>query len=82
MEDQDYSHSQRKWVSGGRWRNEVNAQKAQSELDSKTVHVVPGPPAELEAREPATSDIARDDELGHSVYTPGTECDTASRSRL
>jgi hypothetical protein len=63
MEDQDYFHSQRKWFFGGRWRNEVDAQAAQSELDSKTVHVVPGPPAELEAREPATSDIAHEDEL-------------------
>jgi hypothetical protein len=60
MEDQDYSHSQRKWFFGGRWRNEVDAQAAQNELDSKTVHVVPGPPAELEA--PATSDASHNDE--------------------
>ena len=63
MEDQDYSYSQRKWFFGGRWRNEVDVQAAQSELDSKTVHVVPGPPAELEAREPVTGEITHGDEL-------------------
>jgi hypothetical protein len=63
MEVQDYSHSQRKWFLGGRWRNEVDAQATQSELDSKTVHVVPGPPAELEAPpEPATGEFAHDNE--------------------
>lgn len=52
MEDQDEHLRQRKWFSGGRWRSEVQAEAAQQELDSKTVHVVPGPPAELEASEP------------------------------
>jgi hypothetical protein len=62
MEDQDYFHSQRKWFFGGRWRNEIDSQAAQSKLDSKTVHVVPRPPAELEAPEQATSDAARNGE--------------------
>ncbi|RYN17328.1 hypothetical protein AA0112_g12112 [Alternaria arborescens] len=53
MEDQDHTHTERKWYFGGRWRSEVDAQATQNELDSKAVHVVPGPPAELEAHEPA-----------------------------
>ncbi|CAN9366366.1 unnamed protein product [Alternaria alternata] len=56
MEDQDHTHTERKWYFGGRWRSEVDAQPTQSELDSKAVHVVPGPPAELEAHEPAVED--------------------------
>jgi hypothetical protein len=53
MEDQDHTHTERKWYFGGRWRSEVDTQATQNELDSKAVHVVPGPPAELEAHEPA-----------------------------
>ncbi|CAN9343025.1 unnamed protein product [Alternaria alternata] len=53
MEDQDRTHAERKWYFGGRWRSEVDAQATQNELDSKAVHVVPGPPVELEAHEPA-----------------------------
>jgi hypothetical protein len=53
MEDQDHTHTKRKWYFGGRWRSEVDARPTQSELDSRAVHVVPGPPAELEAHEPA-----------------------------
>jgi hypothetical protein len=53
MEDQDHIHTERKWYFGGRWRSEVDTQATQNELDSKAVHVVPGPPAELEAHEPA-----------------------------
>jgi hypothetical protein len=53
MEDQDNTHTERKWYFGGRWRSEVDTQTTQNELDSKAVHVVPGPPAELEAHEPA-----------------------------
>ncbi|KAH7066332.1 hypothetical protein BKA63DRAFT_389829, partial [Paraphoma chrysanthemicola] len=49
MEDQDGDHGVRKWFFGGRWRGEISAIPTQNELDSKTVHVVPGPPAELEA---------------------------------
>jgi hypothetical protein len=52
MEDQDRGLHERKWFFGGRWRSEVVAESTQNELDSKTVHVVPGPPAELEATEP------------------------------
>lgn len=53
MEDQDHTHTERKWYFGGRWRSDTDTQATQNELDSKAVHVVPGPPAELEAHEPA-----------------------------
>jgi hypothetical protein len=56
MEDQDYLRSQRKWYFGGRWRNEADGQTTQNELDSKAVHELPEPPAELEAHEPAVED--------------------------
>jgi hypothetical protein len=49
MEDQDGNLAKRKWFLGGRWRSEAHAERTAQELDSKTVHVVPGPPAELEA---------------------------------
>jgi hypothetical protein len=52
MEDQDRGLHDCKWFFGGRWRSEVVAELTQNELDSKIVHVVPGPPAELEATEP------------------------------
>lgn len=47
MEDQDQDHAGRKWFYGGKWRSEIQAVHEQNELDSKTVHIVPGPPAEL-----------------------------------
>ena len=56
MEDQDYAHSQRKWYTGGRWRSEVDAPATQNELDSKPVHELHEPPAELEAHEPFVED--------------------------
>jgi len=49
MEDQDLSFKKTRWYFGGKWRSEVAAEPTQNELDSKAVHVVPGPPAELEA---------------------------------
>lgn len=49
MEDQDQSHSERKWFLGGKWRSEAHSEAQQNELDSKTVHVVLAPPVELEA---------------------------------
>lgn len=52
MEDQDRNFKEHRWFFGGRWRSEVEAIATQNELDSKPVHVVPGPPAELEAFEP------------------------------
>jgi hypothetical protein len=52
MEDQDGHLGERKWFFGGRWRSEVNSVPVQNELDSKTVHVVPGPPAELDGGTP------------------------------
>jgi hypothetical protein len=51
MEDQDGNLAKRKWFLGGSWRSEAHAERTAQELDSKTVHVVPGPPAELEAHE-------------------------------
>jgi hypothetical protein len=48
MEDQDKSLAKRKWFLGGRWRSEAQAEGLTQELDSRTVHIVPGPPAELE----------------------------------
>lgn len=56
MEDPDFTKSQRRWYLGGRWRNEVDAQAAQNELDSKPVHELPQPPAELEAHHPFAED--------------------------
>jgi hypothetical protein len=52
MEDQDVHLGERKWFFGGRWRSEVNSVSVPNELDSKTVHVVPGPPAELDGGPP------------------------------
>jgi hypothetical protein len=51
MEDQDGNLAKRKWFLGGKWRSEAHAEHTAQELDSKTVHVVPGPPAELEAHD-------------------------------
>lgn len=56
MGDQDHTHSQRRWYLGGRWRSEVDAQASRNELDSKPVHELPEPPAELEAHEPSVED--------------------------
>ena len=50
MEDQDGGKSQR------RWYNELDAQAAQNELDSKPVHELPQPPAELQAHDPFGDD--------------------------
>jgi hypothetical protein len=66
MEDQDHVHSQRKWFLGGRWRTEVEEQDMRKELDSKAVHVVPGPPVELEASEPHV-DMASSDQAGETA---------------
>jgi hypothetical protein len=52
MEDQDQNNTQRKWFFGGKWRNEVHAEPVQNELDSRHVHIVPGPPAELDGSVP------------------------------
>jgi hypothetical protein len=49
MEDQDTDLAKRKWFLSGRWRNEAQAEGVTQELDSRTIHVIPGPPAELEA---------------------------------
>jgi hypothetical protein len=51
MEDQDKTFAKRKWFLGGRWRSEAQSEDVKHELDSKTVHIVPGPPAELEAHD-------------------------------
>jgi hypothetical protein len=47
MEDQ--YHASQGWFMQSRWRNEVDGSETQKELDSKTVHVVPGPPVELDS---------------------------------
>lgn len=49
IEEQDHVFSKRKWFLKGRWWNEVEETVDPQELDSKTVHIVPGPPVELEA---------------------------------
>lgn len=49
MDDQDQELRTRKWFLGGRWRSEAEVVRQQHELDSRAVHVVPGPPAELDA---------------------------------
>lgn len=51
LEDQDRELAERKWFLGGKWRNEVRTEEKQHELDSKTVYVVPGPPAELDGED-------------------------------
>jgi hypothetical protein len=51
MEDQDATLASRKWYLGGRWRNEAEVKTDPRELDSRAVHVVPGPPAELDSGE-------------------------------
>lgn len=51
MEDHDQKLKKRRWFLGGRWRSEAEAEGETQELDGKNVHVVPGPPAELEAYE-------------------------------
>jgi hypothetical protein len=53
MEDQDATNARRRWFFGGRWRNEAETRTVPTqELDSKTVHIVPGPPAELDSSTP------------------------------
>ncbi|KAH7413892.1 hypothetical protein DE146DRAFT_783649 [Phaeosphaeria sp. MPI-PUGE-AT-0046c] len=51
MEDQDVKLGKRKWFLNGNWRSEAEATGETQELDGKTLHVVAGPPAELEAHE-------------------------------
>ncbi|KAF2832811.1 hypothetical protein CC86DRAFT_399476 [Ophiobolus disseminans] len=60
MEDQDNNMAKRKWFVGGRWRSEAEAQFTPHELDSKGVHVVAGPPVELDATE-AQDDLSHPD---------------------
>jgi hypothetical protein len=56
MEDQDKNSAKRKWFLGGKWRSEARAESVTQELDSRTVHLVPGPPAELETHAVRPSD--------------------------
>lgn len=51
MADQDHDLAKRKWWMRGKWRSEVDAQAEPQELESKAVHVVPGPPTELDGTE-------------------------------
>lgn len=48
MQDQDEDIATRKKFIDGKWRSEMHAQGQIRKLDSRGVHVVPGPPAELE----------------------------------
>lgn len=57
MEDHDGKLGKRKWFLGGRWRSEAGAEGETQELDGKTVHVVAGPPAELEAYEAGQGNV-------------------------
>lgn len=63
MGDQDEDHAKKKWWAGGKWRSEATAEAEKQELDSKTVHVVPGPPAELDGAE-----LQHPNEAGRVVY--------------
>ncbi|KAH7090803.1 hypothetical protein FB567DRAFT_437725, partial [Paraphoma chrysanthemicola] len=56
MEDQDRELGKRKWFLGGKWRSEAAVEHKPNELDSRAVHVVPGPPAELDAVEYRTTE--------------------------
>ncbi|KAF2676246.1 hypothetical protein K458DRAFT_424867 [Lentithecium fluviatile CBS 122367] len=59
MEDQDATNGRRRWFLGGRWRNEAEVRGVPTqELDSKAVHVVPGPPAELDSSEVRQEEVA------------------------
>jgi hypothetical protein len=49
MGDQNNARAEGKSFFGGKWRNEAHDEGVQNELDSKTVHIVPGPPAELDS---------------------------------
>jgi hypothetical protein len=49
LEDQDATLATKKQYLGGQWRSEAEVMRDPGELDSRAVHVVPGPPAELEA---------------------------------
>lgn len=51
MDGQDHEFSKKKWWAGGKWRSEVDTSAERQELDSKTVHVVSGPLAELDGAE-------------------------------
>lgn len=63
MADQDQDLAKKKWWAGGIWRSEADAHADPQELESKTVHVVPGPPAELDGAE-----LRHPNETGRVVY--------------
>lgn len=48
LEDQDQHHASRKWFLQNKWRSEAEGSGTPREIDSKTVHAVPGPPVELD----------------------------------
>ena len=62
MADQDHDLAKKKWWSHGKWWSEASAQGEKQELDSKTVHVVPGPPQELGGEE-----LQHPNDAGHAV---------------
>jgi hypothetical protein len=49
LEDQDATLATKKQYLGAQWCSEAEVMRDPGELDSRAVHVVPGPPAELEA---------------------------------
>ncbi|KAH6612510.1 hypothetical protein C7974DRAFT_79642 [Boeremia exigua] len=51
MADQDGELARKKWWGAGKWRSEVASHAEPQELESKSVRVVPGPPAELDGAE-------------------------------
>lgn len=63
MADQDHDLAKKKWWTGGKWRSEADTHVDPQELDNKAVHMVPGPPAELEGAE-----LRHPNNTGHVVY--------------
>jgi len=51
MADRDQDLAQKKWWAVEKWRSKLEAQVDPQALVNKTVHVVPGPPAELDGTE-------------------------------
>lgn len=55
LEDPNTTNAWKRWFLGGRWRNEADVDETtKHELDSRTVNVVSGPPAELASTEIGT----------------------------
>jgi hypothetical protein len=79
MGDQNNARAEGKWFFGGRWRDEAHNEGMQNELDSNiveieldstTVHIVPGPPAELDSTA-VQVDTEHDMEHRATIDSPG-----------